>query len=283
MSARALRHLRLPAILIAFVAGSAVAAAAVLQDPVAESGRDKVRLCHATGNGQWVSIEVAAEAVTQSGHDGHDEDIIPSFTYEKGTDVVNYPGKNWGGTGQETWDHDCVAPEPPRPIEYPIGVFGAATCETGGKTYSVTFGYMSENTVPFSIEAGSSNFVSPADQDGEQTTRFQAGRVEVAFTVRNVPIGVDVTWTVTHGGETRSATVEPPSDCGEEPPATRETVTVHVVCVTKGASTYSARFGYTNPGSATVSVARGRSTGSRQATRIGTSPSRSSPAPTTPP
>ena len=84
---------------------------------------------------------MAAEAVTQSGHDGHDEDIIPSFRYEKGTDVVNYPGKNWGGTGQETWDHDCVAPEPPRPIEYPIGVFGTATCETGGKTYAVTFGY----------------------------------------------------------------------------------------------------------------------------------------------
>ena len=35
------------------------------------------------------------------------------------------------------------------------------------------------------------------------------------------------------------------------------TVTVHVVCVTKGASTYTARFGYTNPGSATIPVAVG--------------------------
>jgi uncharacterized repeat protein (TIGR01451 family) len=256
MPAQMHRHLRPLAIVVAFIACTATATAAVLQEPAEPREKDKVRLCHAEGNGQWHSIEVAPEAAI-NGHDGHPQDIIPPFTYEKGQDVIEYPGKNWGGVGQETWDHDCVAPEPPKPAEYPIGVFGSATCETGRKTYSVTFGYDSENTVSVSIPIGQDNFVSPGAQDRGQPTTFQPGRVESAFTVRNVPLEVTGTWTVTHGGETRSATVGPPTGCDEPPPPTTPTVSVFVVCVDKGMSTYSARFGYSNPGSATVSVAIG--------------------------
>lgn len=256
MSVLGLRHLRLLAIPLVCVAGSAAADGAVSKRALAESANDTIRLCHATGNGQWVSVEVAPEAVI-GGHDGHDEDIIPPFTYEQGNDVVEYPGRNWGAEGQETWDADCVAAAPPTPVEYPIGVFGAATCETGGQTYAVTFGYDSENTVPVSIAVGPGNHVSPGAEDRGQPTTFQPGRVESAFTVENVRLEVVVTWFVTYGGETRSATVDAPSGCGEAPPPTRATVSVEVVCVTKGASTYAARFGYTNPGSATVSVAVG--------------------------
>ena len=252
-----LRRLRPLAIAVACIACSATAAAAVLQEPAQPRDKDKVRLCHAEGNGQWHSIEVAPEAAI-NGHDGHPQDVIPPFTYEKGNEVIEYPGKNWGGVGQETWDHDCVAPEPPEPVEYPIGVFGSATCETGRRTYAVTFGYDSENKVPVSIPIGSNNFVSPGAEDRHQPTMFQPGRVASAFTVENVPIEVTGgTWTITHGGHTRSATVVPPTGCGELPPPTTPAVDVVVVCVDKGTSTYSARFGYSNPGSVMVSRAIG--------------------------
>ena len=172
MSALALRHLRLVAICSLCIAGTA--AAAVLEDPVETRAKDKVTLCHAEGNGSWHSITIAPEAGLE-GHDGHSRDIIPAFTYEKGGEVIEYPGKNMGGEGQVIYDKGCVAPDPPDPPDYPIGVFGSANCEEGRATYSVTFGYDSENKVPVSIPVGSNNFVSPGSRDRSQPTTLRTG------------------------------------------------------------------------------------------------------------
>ena len=255
MSVLLLRHLRLVAICSLCIAGTA--AAAVLQDPVATSAKDRVTLCHAEGNGSWHSITVAPEAGLE-GHDGHLRDIVPAFTYEKGGEVIEYPGKNLGGDGQAIYDRGCVAPDPPDPPDYPIGVFGEANCEEGRATYSVTFGYDSENKVPVSIPIGPNNFVSPGSWDRSQPTIFQPGRVASAFTVQNIPIEVTSgSWTVTHGRETRTATVTAPSGCGGPPPPIDPAIDVFVSCVDKGNATYTARFGYWNRGSATVSIAVG--------------------------
>ncbi len=217
-----------------------IAAAVAAQAQVEPRGDDKVRLCHATGNDRWVSIEVSQEGAL-IGHADHPEDVIPPFG--------DFPGLNWNDTGQETWDNDCTK-QAPEPV-HPIGVFGSGACEVGGQSYTATFGYASENAVQVTIAIGSGNFVAPGAADRGQPTVFQPGRVEHAFAVANVPLEIELTWSVTYAGETRSAAVEAPSGCGATPPPTRA-VTPFVACVDPGASTYTAVFGTNNPNADTV-------------------------------
>jgi uncharacterized repeat protein (TIGR01451 family) len=214
-----------------------------------ETRNEKITICHATGNGGYVSITISVNGL--NGHDGHDADIIPPH----GTD----PGRNWDPEGQATWENGCVPPEPPTPPTYPIGVFASTTCGDDG-TYNATFGYTSDNHDPVSVPIGPDNLVAPGKQDQGQPTRFQPGTVSSAFTVTRIPGTVTGSWTVRYGDEARSVTVARPSTCGE-PPHPPAPVTVTVSCVDKGESTYTARFGYSNPGLATVSVPTGPANG----------------------
>ena len=217
--------------------------------PVEAKKNEKITICHATGNGGYVSITISINGL--NGHNGHDEDIIPPH----GSD----PGRNWDEEGQATWENGCVPPPPPTPPKYPIGVFASTACGNDG-TYDATFGYTSENDVEVSIPIGPDNLVAPGRQDQGQPTAFQPGTVASAFTVTRIPGAVTGSWTVRYGGEARSVTVSRPTNCGE-PPRPPAPVTVSVSCVDKGATTYTARFGYVNPGVATVSVPTGPANG----------------------
>ena len=138
-------------------------------------------------------------------------------------------------------------------------MFAATACGSDG-TYSATFGYTSENEAAVSIPVGPDNFTSPGETDQGQPTTFQAGTVTSAFTVTGIPGEITGRWTVRFGGETRTATVSRPAECGTPPPPP-VAVSPSVTCVDKGATTYTARFGYLNPGSATVSVPVGSQNG----------------------
>ena len=80
-------------------------------------------------------------------------------------------------------------------------------CVTRGTaTYDATFGYENENAAAQTILVGSDNYFSPPPIDRSQTTSFQPGKVRGAFTVKGVPNGTKLVWTVSSGGKTDTAT-----------------------------------------------------------------------------
>lgn len=95
----------------------------VTSDPQGKKGLDgtcgdntdtKVNICHHdSGNGgldhngftlQNVSIE---SIIKTHGHDSHDQDVIPSFTYTKNGVQHTYPGKNLTDGGSAFLNNDC--------------------------------------------------------------------------------------------------------------------------------------------------------------------------------
>ena len=97
------------------------AGAALQQEPEVRRGQ-QVTICHATGNGKYVQNSPDVDSiVSDQGHGGHPEDIIPPFDYEpSGQDPGgSYPGLNWDDEGQAIWDNGCVEPDPPDPPESP--------------------------------------------------------------------------------------------------------------------------------------------------------------------
>ena len=87
---------------VAFVAGLMLALVSLGGTANASGGpKDKVTICHATSSSKNPYVQNAPSADGDvSGHDGHDDDIIPPFTYEDGGVTKTYPGKNWGPEGQ---------------------------------------------------------------------------------------------------------------------------------------------------------------------------------------
>ncbi len=73
---------------------------------------EKIDMCHTIGQDSWNKLNVNKNS-TAGGHDGHDADIIPAFSYGDGE---NYPGKNLdyyfeeGITGQDILDNGCMMP-----------------------------------------------------------------------------------------------------------------------------------------------------------------------------
>lgn len=67
----------------------------------------KVTICHATGSQTnpyvVINVDIASSGYLKAGHDLHDDDIIPPYTY--GT--FSYPGKNWTASGQTILANGC--------------------------------------------------------------------------------------------------------------------------------------------------------------------------------
>jgi hypothetical protein len=65
--------------------------------PAANAGTDKIGICHATGNGKYVSIEISKDG-TASGHAGSDhqngEDIIPAYSWVENKTRYYFDGQN---------------------------------------------------------------------------------------------------------------------------------------------------------------------------------------------
>jgi hypothetical protein len=108
----------------------------------------------------------------------------------------------WGFTGK------CAGPLPPEPpveTSQPIGVFVACVTDHGS-TYDAQFGYQNDNAGVVEIPVGSANHFAPAPADRGQTTAFQQGNVQQAFTVSGVPSGDEAAWSVTNASVSRVAT-----------------------------------------------------------------------------
>ena len=117
-----------------------------------------------------------------------------------------------------------------------------------GSTYAATFGYSSEDTQPSTIDVGDKNRFLPEPEGRGQTTRFEPGNVQKAFTVTGIPNGTALVWSVT-SDQARSAEASAKFDlkCNPDPPpAELVPIGVFVTCVTNHASTYDAVFGYAN-------------------------------------
>ena len=123
--------------LVAVVAGLAAGLAWAglgQQEPEARRGQS-VNICHAAGNGKYVSNSPDADSIVGGqGHGGHPEDIIPPFDYEpKGGESGHYPGQNWNDEGQAIHENGCVAPDPPDPPDPPnCNAAAVAATDSGG-------------------------------------------------------------------------------------------------------------------------------------------------------
>jgi hypothetical protein len=165
-------------------------------------------------------------------------------------------------------------PEPtPKPQNRePVGPSVRCVARNGDGTYNVVFGYSNPNAVTVVVAGGAANAVtvSPGDPGPDtrgQPTAFQPGSVANAFTVMNVPAGQETTWTVASYG-TRSATagIGYPERCaGETPEKTpnppridpqpgKQALGIYLKCVDADSKTYSATFGYVNPGSIALTI-----------------------------
>ena len=169
---------------------------------------------------------------------------------QAGSDVtwrVTYGGKTSVATANEAFATHCSADPPDPPTAYRIGVF--VSCVTNdGSTYAATFGYSSEDTQPNTIDVGDKNRFLPEPEGRGQTTRFEPGNVQKAFTVTGIPNGTALVWSVT-SDQTRTAEASANWDvkCNPDPPpAELVPIGVFVTCVTNHASTYDAVFGYAN-------------------------------------
>jgi hypothetical protein len=221
-----------------------------------------VVICHELGNGGWVRIAPSVQGVL-SAHAHHPRDIIPPFDYQLSTGKTgHFPGLNWDAEGQVIWENGCVLParSPANALAAEhIGVF--VTCvDVGASTYDATFGYQSNNATDVSIAVGSANGFSPAPANRGQVTVFGPGEVANAFTVAGIPVGTQLTWTVSYAGHTSTATVS--SSFGlpcAKPESAGPRVGIFVRCVTNHGDTFDATFGYQNDDPATVTIPVGAS------------------------
>jgi hypothetical protein len=140
-----------------------------------------------------------------------------------------------------------LTPKCSDPPEVPaLGIFVRCVSNRGG-TFAATFGYQNDNLRPVTIPVGENNRFLPAPSDRGQTTNFQPGNVQEAFTVSGIPAGQVLVWFVTSSGVERQAAASAAFEtkCSEPPPPAKP-IGLFVTCIDKHDSTYDATFGYEN-------------------------------------
>ena len=102
----------------------------------------------------------------------------------------------------------------------------------------------------------------PVPIDRGQPIEFLPGRVDAAFTVSGVADGTSLVWSVGtgNGSVTATATADFAEKCSGTPPPSQP-VSIFVTCVTTGASTFNAEFGYLNKNGQAVTVPVGSANG----------------------
>ena len=102
------------------------------------------------------------------------------------------------------------------PSVKPIALVVQCVTRNAG-SFDATFGYENNNATAQTVPVGANNFFSPAPIDRGQTTTFQPGKVQSAFTVTGIPSGTKLTWTVIASGFASTATA---TDSGSQCAAT---------------------------------------------------------------
>jgi Domain of unknown function DUF11 len=178
-------------------------------------------------------------------------------TFDPGTHTSAFSVAGIASDGSVTWTLSTAPPaastatasasfamkcsEPPEPPK--VGIF--VRCVTNnGATFDATFGYQNDNTSPVTIPVGDANEFLPPPQNRGQTTVFQSGNVQEAFTVTGITSGEGLVWSLTSNG-TRTATASANfvTKCSDPPPLAKP-IGVFVTCIDKHDSTYDATFGY---------------------------------------
>ena len=150
----------------------------------------------------------------------------------------------------------CARPPPPA---RPVGIFVKCIAQHADGTYDATFGYENPNPATVEIPVGLANRFSPDPQARGQTTLFAPGNTQEAFMVRGTRRATTLVWTVAYQGtRTASASWDFPTKCSDVTPPPPGSVGVFLACVTTQGHTYSATFGYENPGSRTLRIAIGQ-------------------------
>ncbi len=123
-----------------------------------------------------------------------------------------------------TGNRSCT---PPAPVVKPIAVFVQCVTLNQGN-YDATFGYNNANATTQTKPVGGDNFFSPSPTNRGQTTTFQPGKTQAAFTVKGIPNGTTLSWTVKAGGNTSTATaIQTATSCAATnppPPNTKVTL-----------------------------------------------------------
>ncbi len=92
---------------------------------------DSITICHSANGKKYVALSNVQVFTTLAesgfvaelrGHDGHDKDIVPAFSYDFGDGVKTYPGNNWSSSTERLHQNNCrlfleqpeaTSPEPP--------------------------------------------------------------------------------------------------------------------------------------------------------------------------
>ena len=107
----------------------------------------------------------------------------------------------------------------PPPVVTPVNIF--VTCVTAhAESYDATFGYTDGNAAALTIAAGGTgNGFAPGPANRGQPSVFLTGSHAGAFTVSGIPLGTTLVWSLTSGGQTRTASASSASaSCGDSPP-----------------------------------------------------------------
>lgn len=232
----------------------------------------EIPICHRVDTPTWVRVLVPVRDVGTSHAGVHPDDIIPPYAYLTPSGrLVATRGQNWDDEGQAIYDAGCVEAGFETEGELPIGL--AVTCVRAqpNGSYDAVFGYVNPNPHDVTVKAGDANSVTlapgdPGPVDRGQPTVFTPAGSSSAFVVRGTPRDRTVTWRVAHQGTvTATAGADFPVLCDDGTPAPpgpdasaplAGVAGVYVSCVRRSAAgtTYSATFGYVNPGSAVIEV-----------------------------
>ena len=111
-------------------------------------------------------------------------------------------------TASASFAPSCSGPPPSPRSSRPTARSGSSSrASRRAGRYDAVFGYQNENPTSVTIAVGDRNRFDPLRSGRGQVTEFLPGNIQRAFVVRGVSASASMTWSVTHAGATRSATV----------------------------------------------------------------------------
>jgi len=160
-------------------------------------GGQKVTICHANnGVKGFTENNVSVKSIVkESGHDSHDDDIIPGFDYTVNGDNAHYAGKNLGAngetTGQAILDNGCEIPEQPKDKVVPELPIVVDECGTENDSYTLP---SSTDSIKYSYSEGyvyAEIIAKNKEWDDAHDGWKHAGKGKLKFKIKytNVPCG----------------------------------------------------------------------------------------------
>ena len=193
----------------------------------------------------------------------------------------------YGGTSRSAAASLATSPRCPEAESTPdFSVFATCITPNASGGFDALFGYQNNGLAAVSAPIGEGNYVritgSATGLSVGQPSSLAPGLAVAAFTATSIPAGGSVSWAVTAGGQTRTATANSATErCAgpNKPPETpNEPIGLFPSCVSSnGNGTYNAVFGYSNVNPGAVEVAAGPANAVTFTPDLGDSESRGQP------